>query len=106
MRSDYNTINISNMPKQTLGDREITVQGPLKNLDIVKFKYVPLQIPDLELVHLVRCFGGTIKEGAQVVHETVPLTNPTTGEEVQLKSDTRALEATFPPTAGRTPSFG
>ena len=72
------------------------MNGPQRNQNIVRFRNVALEIPDLELLHIVRCFGGTVEEGAQVVHEVTPLTNPVTGEELQLKSDTRSLRANFP----------
>ena len=96
MGGEINTLNMTMKPMIKLEEREITMTGPQRSQNIVRFRNVAPEIPDLELVHLVRCFGGTLEEGAQVVHETTPITNPVTGEELQLKSDTRSLRANFP----------
>ena len=62
MRGGVNTLNMVMKPMQKLQDREISMTGPQRSQNIVRFRNVALEIPDLELVHLVRCFGGTVEE--------------------------------------------
>ena len=96
MKHGVNTAEISSKSKQTLGGREISVQGPNKQQDVVKFKFVPLEVPNLELIHLIRSFGGKIKQWAEMIHEKVAMTNLATGEVVNLRSASRSIEASFP----------
>ena len=76
--------------------RDFKIKGPNKQTNTVVFKEVPLTCPDLELTHLIRCHGGVIKDGDEIKHETISLVDPTSGQEVSVRTSTRSIEATFP----------
>ena len=61
----------------------------------VTFKSVPLNIPDEELIHLVKCYGGKM-EKEQVEHEKL-IKKTKKGHTVEFTSTTRYINATFPP---------
>ena len=60
----------------------------------VTFKSVPLNIPDEELIHLVKCYGGKM-EKEQVEHEKL-IKKTKKGHTVEFTSTTRYINATFP----------
>ena len=76
--------------------RDFKIKGSNKQTNTVVFKEVPLTCPDLELTHLIRCHGGVIKDGDEIKHETISLVDPTSGQEVSVRTSTRSIEATFP----------
>ena len=64
--------------------------------DVITFRDVPLSIPDCELIHIVKAYGGQMsKEEVHYKKETITTSG---GIEVTLaKSSTRFIYATLPP---------
>ena len=71
------------LSKQEMGSTKVT------------FKNVPFSVPDEELLHLVKSYGGKM-ETKQVEHEKVAVKLPD-GEIKHFESTTRSIHATFPP---------
>ena len=86
----------SSKQTESADGRDFKIKGTNKQTNTVVFKEVPLTCPDLELTHLIRCHGGVIKEGDEVKHETISLADPTSGQEVSVRTSTRSIEAIFP----------
>ena len=61
----------------------------------VTFKGVPLTVPNEELYHLIRSYGGRVLE-EKVHYEAYVHTTPK-GVPIMVKSNTRYVHATFPP---------
>ena len=61
----------------------------------VTFKNVPFAVPDAELIHLVKSYGGKL-ENDQVDHEKI-LVNLPNGETKEFEGTTRSVKASFPP---------
>ena len=61
----------------------------------VTFKGVPLTVPNEELYHLIRSYGGRVLE-EKVHYEAYVHTTPK-GVPIVVKSNTRYVQATFPP---------
>ena len=61
----------------------------------ITFKNVPLQIPDSELIHLVKAYGGKM-EKEEGICEKNTISTPG-GVKTETKSSTRYIQATFPP---------
>ena len=62
----------------------------------VTFKSVPLAVPDEELIHLVKAYGGKMDK-EEIFYEKVTIPIPG-GSSIEIKSTTRFTNATFPPT--------
>ena len=62
----------------------------------VTFKSVPLSVPNEELIHLVKCYGGKM-EKEEVQYELLKHTT-NKGHTFEVKSTTRYVNAIFPPT--------
>ena len=71
------------LSKQEMGSTKVT----LKN--------VPFAVPDAELLHLVKSYGGKL-ERDQLDHEKIPVKLPN-GETKEFEGTTRSIHATFPP---------
>ena len=62
----------------------------------VIFKGIPLSVPDIEILHLVKCYGGKMKD-ERVVHK--PMLLATSNGKVKVESQmstTRSVKASFP----------
>ena len=62
----------------------------------VTFKGVPLSVPDQELLHLVKAYGGKTDE--DVVHYVKETLSTPKGGQILVNSTTRYINAKFPPT--------
>ena len=71
------------LSKQEMGSTKVT------------FKNVPFSVPDAELLHLVKSYGGKM-ENNQVEHEKVSVKLPD-GEIKYFEGTTRSIHASFPP---------
>ena len=61
----------------------------------VTFKSVPLSVPNQELIHLVKAYGGKM-ENEEVKYEKVLVSTPK-GHNTEVNGTTRYVHATFPP---------
>ena len=66
-----------------------------ENSTKVTFKNVPLSVPDQELLHLVKAYGGKL-EKEEVEHEKEQVSSPK-GVKLEVLGTTRCIYATFPP---------
>ena len=77
-------------------DLAFTLKQASQASTTVTFKGVPLYVPDQELLHLVRSYGGKL-ESESVHHVPVEL-NTEKGGSFHISSTTRTINASFPPT--------
>ena len=66
-----------------------------ENSTRITFKNVPLSVPDQELLHLVKAYGGKL-EKEEVEHAKEQVSSPK-GINLEVMGTTRFIHATFPP---------